>query len=173
MAFLVIAAALRTKTVARAITEAAVTIGAWFAGFALSWISRWLFAASVLGWREVWNNISVSVRQRTSGDTSLAEIPKPLFTATRAAFETLKGGSDQMIENAIIAAVILLIVVLATTRRWKFIAPRAAVLLSPLRLPMIWVELARDHTLIHPMFAYRQFVYFAIIPLMTALCFWP
>ncbi len=173
MAFLVIATALRTKTIARAITEAAFTVGAWFAGLALTWISRWLFAASVLGWRQVWDNISVSVRQRTFGDTSLAEIPKPLFTATRTAFETFKSGSDQMIVNAVVAALILLIVVLVKSRAWRFIAPRTLALLSPLLLPVLWVEIARDHTLIHPMFAYRQFVYFAIIPLMTVLCFWP
>lgn len=173
MAFLVIAVGLRTKTIARVLAEAFVTVGAWFTGFALTWISRWLFAASVLNAREVYNNVTISVRQRTFGDTSLAEVPKPLFTATRTAFDTLKGGSDQMIENSIVAAAILLLIVLFTTKQWRTILPRAAVLLSPMLLPVIWVEIARDHTLIHPMFAYRQFVYFAIIPLMTALCFWP
>lgn len=173
MAFLVIAVGLRTKTIGRTLGEAVVTVGAWFAGFLLSWICRWLFAASVLGWAQVSGNILISVRQRTFGDSSLADVPKPLFTATRTVFETLKSGSDQMIENTIVAAVILLIIILIATRRWAYTLPRAAALLSPLLLPVVWVEIARDHTLIHPMFAYRQFVYFAIIPLMTVLCFWP
>ncbi len=172
MAFFAVAVTLRRETVARGIAGGVFTAGAWFAGFLSLWIGKWLFAAAVLGWRLVWNDISVSVMYRTFGNDDLSA-QSHLFAATQAVFAALRNGSDQMIENAAWLALLIIVVALIRRReKWRAFLPRLGALLLPLALPIIWVEVARDHTLVHPEFAYRGLFLFAVIPLLAGVWLW-
>ena len=132
------------------------------------WVGKWLFAAAVLGWRQVWDDVSVSVMYRTFGNADLAQ--SHLFTATRTVFGALRSGSDQMIENAALVAPLVIVRALIRTRAaWRASLAQLGALLLPLALPIVWVELARDHTLVHPEFAYRSLFLFAVIPLLAGL----
>lgn len=153
------------RTVPQALFAGALLAGAWFAGFILAWIGKWLFAAAVLGWGRVYTDITSAMGIRTFGSSDLGD--RNFFSATTAALEAKNG---KLIGLSLFAAAVL-----AGFALWRKegAAPwRTAAMLAPLIIPIAWVEAARDHSLVHPVFAARSFVLFAIIPLLAALILW-
>lgn len=156
IAFFAIASGLERYTARRAIGAGAVLAFAWFAGFGLAWAGKWVLAASVMGWNEMVADIVRVIQIRSFGD---AAVSAPPLAVTAAAFR-----HGTLIGCALVAA--LIVTALAKPRREQM---RTALLLTPLIIPILWIEALRNHSLEHPAFAARSFVLFAIIPLLAAL----
>ncbi len=156
IAFFAIASALERQTARRAIGAGAAPTIAWFAGFGLAWAGKWVLAASVMGWTEMLADIIGVIQFRSLGE---AAVSAPPLAVTAAAFR-----HGTLIGCALVAA--LFITGFAKPRREQM---RTALLLTPLIIPILWIELLRNHSLEHPAFAARSFVLFAVIPLLAAL----
>jgi hypothetical protein len=141
-------------------------VTAWFAGFALTWLSRWLFAASILPWRSVFDDVRYKMLARSFGDQALDYRHPSLFDATQIAFKYI-GWSAIEVCGAI--AVSILAYAIYRHRLTVNALKQLPLLFTPLIIPVVWVELLRDHTLLHPGFESRAFIFFAVIPVLAAL----
>jgi hypothetical protein len=165
IAFLVLALGVRRPYVRATATlkDAAVLTSAWFTGFALTWISKWLLAVTVLNGKDVMTNILFQAGERTFAAADLAD--RGVFDATILTFQTAGLSVIGVCVTIAIAALVAL--------RWPLRDSRAvarqSLLLLPLLMPIVWVEIFRDHTLYHSEFASRAFTYFATLPLLTVL----
>jgi hypothetical protein len=170
MGFLAIVAGLQRHKLGRSIFDAGVVVFSWFAGFSLCWISKWIFATAVLGWAVVKPSLFDAINVRSFGDPSLPETSQTILAATRIALEA---HNPLLFTISLALAVSIALTAMLLDGRWRLLLWRLVALLTPLVIPIIWVEVLRGHSIGHPGFAYRSFVYFAIIPLMAALVIWP
>jgi hypothetical protein len=167
IAFLVLAFAWRrSQGLRHGLVGSATMAAVWFTGFCLTWISKWLFAAAVLSWNSVIGDVRAKASARSFGDPELLDKDTAIFDATSAAF-TYIGAPVFAISGAV--AIGLMGFMLYRKRITSSSLKQYAVLLTPLIIPVIWVELLRDHTLQHPGFESRAFIFFAIIPVLAAL----
>ncbi len=149
---------------ARAVCQGMAVAFVWFAGFSLAWISKWVFSTAVLGWDVVSPYLLDAIKVRSFGDGSIDRAKQVLFGATQTAFT--HQNQTLMIWAAVIALAIAGIAVICGARKRSLAG--VAALMTPLVIPIIWVEVLRDHSVGHPHFAARSFVLFAIIPLLAA-----
>jgi hypothetical protein len=133
--------------------------------FSASWISKWLFSAVVLGSDVVWSDLVGAIINRSLGATQLAGGGQ-IFSAANKAFAATR--KSVLIASVCIAAAALIRPIL-TRRLFSVDGAHWAYLHTPLIVPIAWAELLRNHTLVHPGFAARAFIFFAIIPLLASL----
>jgi hypothetical protein len=150
-----------------AITSAAGVVTVWFAGFALAWITKWLFAGTVLGFDRVVPDVWSQILFRLNGPVpGIAAEKIGLFSPT---YSALDGAGFSLILTCIGLAAIFLSAHSIAGRLAKIDLVHFAVLLLPLLIPVVWVEVLRNHTMIHVGFVARTFVLFAVLPLLAAL----
>ena len=129
----------------RRVPETLAIVVAWFAGYSLTWASKWAIAVAA---GASWSDIFEVITYRLNGDAPgyvrhhfLAPTGKVLdylYHETRSAMLFL----------------LLLPTLLLPVRRWPN-PRRFALLASPLLIPFGWFELLSNHTQIHTWMVYR------------------
>jgi hypothetical protein len=129
----------------RGVPETFAIVVAWFAGYSLTWASKWAIAVAA---GASWSDIFEVITYRLNGDAPgyvrhhfLAPTSKVLdylYHETRSAMLFL----------------LLLPTLLLPVRRWPNLK-RFALLSSPLLIPFGWFELLSNHTQIHTWMVYR------------------
>jgi hypothetical protein len=165
VAFLAVVIGLQRGPTRDALFDAGQLAFAWFAGFSLAWISKWGFALTVFTMPEVIANLTDAISRRSFADDTI-DVSRSLFTATGEAMNALRPG----VIYAALALCVSLAIWAALRRRFAQQQVRHVILmLLPLLLPILWVEVLRDHTIVHPGFAARSFILFAVLPLLAAM----
>jgi hypothetical protein len=161
--FLALAVGLRNERKASIpIQNAIMLVIVWFIGFGASWASKWLFSTAILGVDIVWPDLRYAFAKRGLGATN-ANVH--IFSATKEAFATHYG----VLTGSILIAAAALIRPLVAGRLLSVYGAHWACLHAPLIIPIAWAELLRNHSIAHPNFAARAFIFFAIIPLLASL----
>lgn len=170
IAFLYIAATpeKRPRELARTVAYALGLAALWFAGFAVAWIAKWLFAALVLGPDAVIREL-------------LSTVDKYESTRERMGVNFLGASRRNALRSWVFFGWLLVSVAVACaavawlgykTGDTRSLALRFGALLTPLAAVVIWVELNSTHSAEHSGFVSRSFVLFAILPLLAALKLW-
>ena len=147
-----------------AIRGAAILVTFWFAGYCASFASKWLLATAVLGWEYVIRDLTTGIVQYSVVGHEKTEAG--FLRATRMALHDL-GPSLVTVSWAI--ALLGLACALLTKIINRTAVRQFAVLQIPLLVPIIWIEALRDHSIVHPHYASRSLVLFAIVPLLAAI----
>ena len=127
----------------------------WFFGYALTWISKWLLSAAILGVRYFWRTMSV-VQYRLEG--SEEEPLDRIGTIQRNLKAWLNVQDGGVISWSKIALLILIVaVVLIIWRKlkdWKTVGAYLPILFVAL-YPYIWYLVMSNHSQIHYWYTYR------------------
>ena len=137
IAFVVLAAGRRAS-------EALAIVVAWFAGYSLTWASKWAIACAA---GVKWSDIFEVIVYRMSGDA-------PGFVRHHFLAPTGKVLSYLFHQKQSPMLFLLLLPTLLLPVRWP--NPRRFILLSlPILIPFMWFELLSNHTQIHDWITYR------------------
>lgn len=127
----------------------------WFFGYALTWISKWLLSAAILGVRYFWRTMSV-VQYRLEG--SEEEPLDRIGTIERNIKAWLNVQDGGVISSSKIIILLLLVaVVLIFWRKlkdWKTVGAYLPILFVAL-YPYIWYLVMSNHSQIHYWYTYR------------------
>ncbi|OUP22418.1 hypothetical protein B5F29_01360 [Lachnoclostridium sp. An196] len=127
----------------------------WFFGYALTWISKWLLSAAILGVRYFWRTMSV-VQYRLEG--SEEEPLDRIGTIERNIKAWLNVQDGGVISSSKIIILLLLVaVVLIFWRKlkdWKTVGAYLPILFVVL-YPYIWYLVMSNHSQIHYWYTYR------------------
>lgn len=127
----------------------------WFFGYALTWISKWLLSAAILGVRYFWRTMSV-VQYRLEG--SEEEPLDRIGTIQRNLKAWLNVQDGGVISWSKIALVILIVAVVLIIRRklkdWKTVGAYLPILFVA-AYPYIWYLVMSNHSQIHYWYTYR------------------
>jgi hypothetical protein len=128
---------------------AALIAAAWFGGYGLTWLSKWVMTAMVEG-STVRDAILSEISFRLVG----AEAHVVLWSL-RSTGLTLVRVAERYVGVVIIAATVLYI---ARTLKGagEFAPRRFAILALPALIPVMWFELLQNHTQIHSAMASRS-----------------
>ncbi|QPF85083.1 hypothetical protein IC762_01745 [Bradyrhizobium genosp. L] len=128
----------------RRVAETLGIIAAWFAGYSLTWASKWAIACAA---GVAWSDIFEVILYRLNGDA-------PGFVQHRFLAPTAKVLSYlyHQTQSAMIFLVLLPTLLLPVRR---IALKRFALLASPLLVPFGWFELLSNHTQIHDWITYR------------------
>ncbi|MBB3175906.1 hypothetical protein [Variovorax sp. Sphag1AA] len=159
MMFLIIAATRwnRPDVSARSLllSSTGVTL-TWFFSYAATWIGKWVISAIFLGPQQVISEVFSNIVRRTVEDPQ-GEIGKQLSvhigTPTLANIQSL--GWPLFVLSLAIAAALLAF----TLVRGRFTKGRVAdflIVVSPALIPVVWMELMRNHSIVHSWFVYRD-----------------
>jgi hypothetical protein len=163
--FLVISNRPISGSTSAAICGAAILVTFWFAGYCASFASKWLLATAVLGWKYVIRDLTTGILQYSVvGDEKTAA---GFLRATQMALHDL--GPSLVTASWAIALLGLARALMSKIINWTAVR-QFAVLQIPLLIPIIWIEALRDHSIVHPHYASRSLVLFAIVPLLAAIC---
>ena len=140
----------------------------WLAGYVVTWMLKWLFAAAVLGPETVLNDLTSSVAKYDMLDMSQA---LGFLTATWRNL-SVNGIFLFYMLGSIAAAIAAMMWVMRFRggRRqdvWDFLA-----MLTPLLVIVVWAEANRSHSAWHTGYVSRSFVLFSVIPLLAAALVW-
>jgi hypothetical protein len=153
--------------VRRALVNAGLVVTCWFAGFAIAWIAKWIFAASALGTESIMREIVIAATG--SGYQSVAtdrnvHILMPTLIVLSNGFPHLW----VCIAASWLVAAAILAWCTATHHLSKTDITDFLILQVPLLIPVIWVEIMRAHSIEHA-FVFRDFLVFEIFPILAAL----
>ena len=127
----------------------------WFCGYALTWISKWLLSAAILGIRYFWRTMGV-IQYRLEG--SEEEPLDRIGTIQRNLKAWLNVQDGGVISWSKIALLILIVaVVLIIWRKlkdWKTIGAYVPILFVA-AYPYIWYLVMSNHSQIHYWYTYR------------------
>ena len=127
----------------------------WFFGYALTWISKWLLSAAILGVRYFWRTMSV-VQYRLEG--SEEEPLDRIGTIQRNLKAWLNVQDGGVISWSKIALVILIVAVVLIIwrklRDWKTVGAYLPILFVA-AYPYIWYLVMSNHSQIHYWYTYR------------------
>ena len=154
--------------VRRAIVNAGLVVTSWFAGFAIVWIAKWLFAASVLGTESVMSEVVINA---TGSEYRSATMAHQAHILTPTLFVLSKGFSylEVCIATSWAVAAAILAWCAATRRLTVTDITDFLMLQLPLLIPVIWVEIMRYRSIEHPGQVFRDFLVFEIFPILAAL----
>lgn len=126
----------------------------WIVGYLGMWTGKWVFSAIVLGGDRVIDDVRDTIGRRMSGDSTLVD--DTFGSAIRANFDRWL---DQPLTRTVlwISLAIVIGVTAAAVRRdgWRTQAVVGAAAL-PALVPLIWYEVASNHSQIHEWFTYRS-----------------
>jgi hypothetical protein len=148
------------------LTVGAATVG-WLAGYALTWITRWLLAVIAFG-DSAWNEIFGVIGNRLQGQYQDLVVPglgQP--TLRNAAFWLSTIPTARWIAVACLVVSLACIAWLVVRRRWRVLGVLVAVA-SPALIVVLWLELLSNHSQIHMFFVYRSIP--AAVGIVTAAC---
>lgn len=122
----------------------------WFVGYAGMWVGKWAFAVTVLGWQQVADDVSSSVRQRLDGSSPWAQ---PGFgNAIDANVEVFVG---RPFVGTLLALTVVIGGVRVAQRAWADLLARLAVAVAG-GVVFVWFEVASNHSQVHAWFTYRS-----------------
>jgi hypothetical protein len=127
----------------------------WPVAFAITWVSRWLFAAAFLGWDYVWETVLGIARFRVGG--AYDTVSQTFGAAIPRNWETWR-------ELPVMPELVLLVTVVASlgslVAAWHRFGvaqlPAAAVLAAPALVVPVWLAILSNHSQIHHHFVYRS-----------------
>lgn len=134
-------------------TVGAATIG-WIAGYAATWITRWILAVLTFGdsaWQEILSVISTRL-QGQNPDLVTPGLFQPTLRNVLFWFGTIP--TSRFVALAAAVVVLVSVVTVLIQRRWRALATML-VLALPAALVPIWLELLNNHSQIHVFFVYR------------------
>ena len=141
-------------------------IASWYAGYFIEWISKWVFAALVLGFHEaageVMNRFSLYAHE---GDQMAIRI----LDATKSNYWNAGG---RLLLTCFGASVAAVAIGLATGRVSLKDAIGFAAMLLPLSTIVLWYELTSSLSRIHAPFASRSLLLFFVVPMLGAILVW-
>jgi hypothetical protein len=133
-----------------ALMRGLVVGAAWLFGYGGTFVSKWVLASAVFGWRPVWNDAHQTVSHRLyGGDTGGPSYP--VLGALRLNLAEY-GHSTELIVLAVALALIAFVYI----RRGGAALIDLAVLAAPALIPFIWLFLLREHSNAHYWFTYRS-----------------
>ncbi len=151
-------AAAATFTRARVLTDSlrmgVVVAAVWFAAYVVTWVTRWLLTAVVLGWDHVMDVVLGTVRFRVDGDYAGVS-----HTFGAAVLQNARKWLEVpvMPEVVLVGATVTALVALMLAWR-RFGASQlvvAAVLAAPALIAPAWMAVLSNHSQIHDGFVYR------------------
>ena len=139
---------LRGKALAR---RGLLTSVGWIVGWVWTWVSKWMLAVPVLGYSTVRETIGGAIDDRVAGEREYIDL---------ALFNALEVNLRTWWAHPLTPPVLVAIVVAAAlvARRNAFVSTWSTRLLiaAPAAIPLVWFELLRNHSLVHPHFVYRS-----------------
>jgi hypothetical protein len=128
----------------RSVPETLAIVVAWFAGYSLTWASKWAIAiAAGASWRDIFEVIVY----RLNGDA-------PGYVQHRFLAPTAKVLNYLYHETRSAMLFLILLPTLLLPVRWPNLR-RFALLSSPAVIPFVWFEILSNHTQIHTWLTYR------------------
>lgn len=148
------AAFTRTRSLGPAVWSGVVSAGVWAAAFVVTWVSRWVIAAVVLGPGHVRANVTDTARFRIDGD--FRNVSQAFGAAVvrnvRTWLDVPVTPYVVLVGCALIAAAALLLAV----RRYGVARLGVAAMLSaPALIAPAWMLVLSNHSQIHSIFVYR------------------
>jgi hypothetical protein len=149
----------------RAVVSFGAYVTAWFSGYSLAWGAKWLLAAAILGVQTAAPDILNQIWMRTYGGSAPGASPG-IFTSTIYQFKEV-GLPLFAVCWGVAGALIVSGAISGRVKRGELVD--FAVLQLPLVIPVIWVMILRDHSIVHANFVSRSFVLYAALPLLSVL----
>ena len=169
LAFVCLAACIRWNTGGlrplRAITAASGVAAAWFTGFALTWISKWVFSIAVLGRSAVHDSVSTAASGAGYNSHQLSGMHQ-LFRPT---LKVLGWQYVFLILACLLLAAAVLIFQKNTGHLGADRVKNWLLLQFPSAIVVGWTEIMRYHSVEHFVFAQRALLLLAILPLLALL----
>jgi hypothetical protein len=134
------------------IMEASVLLGVWSVGYAVFWLLKWVLAASVLGADTTIGNVGRAILFRLSGHFGSQDI---------SAWNSIRLNADVVELTTFVAIGVTLLSVFAVKRenRWRSLVIAdgtswrlAGQVLAIALLPVAWLTVLQNHSIIHPWF---------------------
>lgn len=147
----------RPDASARSLLLSSSSVGlTWFVSYATTWAGKWIASGLVLGPQMVFDEVFANILKRTVGNPHSElqrTVPWHIGAPTLANIEVL---SWTLLALFLAAAAAML----ATAAiRGRFSSERARdflVVASPALVPVLWLELLRNHSLVHSLFVFRN-----------------
>ncbi len=142
-----------TVGLARAVRLGLLAALSWLAGFALTWIARWVCGALAFGPAAVVEQVTGKIAERVSGEN--AEVSTALGAGVLANLRTW-AQLPLAIPVAVLGAVAILVFLVIAARAQGIAAVvRWAVLALPAAIVPVWYGVLSNHSQIHAFFTYR------------------
>ena len=152
--------AVGTDQLAGAVRRSAASAVGWIVGFGWMWATKWVIAASVVGFAAVRDQIRNKTEERLQGE--VRGVDNSQFQGLRRAWGAWW---NQPLIGLVVVVLVVVAAVLASRRRDLASTWRRRVLIgAPAAIPFVWHIVMRQHTVIHAWFTYRSFpVAFGIV----------
>ncbi len=140
---------LRTDGLRPAVQRAVAVAIVWPCAFAFTWASRWAISVVLLGWDEAVTTIRDKVEFRLGGSSE--SVRDEFGVSTEVSFDYWLSNVSTARAVLIAAGVAILVALVVAVRRhgasrlWVF-----ALLAAPATFALVWYELLRNHSQIHP-----------------------
>ena len=128
----------------RRVPETLAIVVAWFAGYSLTWASKWTIAVTA---GASWSDIFEVITYRLNGDAA-GYVQHHFLAPTRKVLNYLYHETRSAMLFLLLLPTLLLPVRLPNLKRF-------ALLSSPLLIPFGWFELLSNHTQIHTWMVFR------------------
>lgn len=140
---------LRTGRWKPAIQRALAVAIVWPCAFAFTWASRWVIAVVLVGWDEAVTNIRDKVEFRLGG--SSASVRDEVGASTRVSVDYWLSEISTAATVLVAAGVVIVVALVVAVRRHGASGLAVfALLAAPASFALVWYELVRNHSQIHP-----------------------
>lgn len=128
----------------------------WIAGYALTWLARWVIAAVTVD-PEIWGQVTDTIELRTAGEVGFMVIDHRLGGAS---LQMIKLWLASVPTGPYVAYILLLAIAgcalaLVLRREWVRLAQAVAVALPSVLVP-IWLEVLSSHSQVHSFFVNKS-----------------
>ncbi|MBS0451564.1 MAG: hypothetical protein JSS14_09645 [Proteobacteria bacterium] len=131
-----------------------VVVFTWFFSYATTWAGKWFISAAFLGSGRVFDEVFPNIVARSVGSGEIStQLSVHLGTATATNIGAL---GWPLFALALAVAVALLGFTLLRGRFAKDRLGDFLLVASPAMIPIVWMELLRNHSIVHAWFVYRS-----------------
>lgn len=135
----------------RLVALGALAASAWIVGWVWTWVSKWMLAAAVVGFDRVRSSVGDAVDDRIAGERDYIDL---------APLNAIEVNVRMWMEHPLTPWV-LVVVAVAAAVLWSRPEHRSTwqtrvILAAPALIPLIWFEVLRNHSLVHPRFVHRS-----------------
>ncbi len=123
----------------------------WIVGWVWTWVSKWAMAVVVLGFDAVRDNVGGAIDDRVAGERTYIDLAP--FNAIKTNVEVWW---QHPLTPPVLVAIALASVVLARRQAFGTTWLTRMVIAAPAVIPLVWFEVLRNHSLVHPGFVYRS-----------------
>ena len=125
--------------------------GAWILGWIWTWVAKWMLAVPVLGYAQVRERIGGAIDDRVAGERDYIDLA--LFNATDVNVQTWWA---HPLTPIVAAAILVGAAILGRRNELSSTLSTRLIIAAPAMIPLVWFELLRNHSLVHPHFTYRS-----------------